>query len=103
HAVLDRFRQIEPVVLIACDGVCHGGRAFDRLDVVAELRTALPTVRHVVLHANLADSPSAHEAALKRAAPCTDFATATGRDDVAVHAFEPLWLPFDHPLWIVYS
>ena len=43
NAVLDRFRQIEPVVLIACDGVTHGGRDFDRLAVVAELRAALPT------------------------------------------------------------
>jgi acetoacetyl-CoA synthetase len=25
------------------------------------------------------------------------------RDDAEVAAFEPLWLPFDHPLWIVYS
>jgi acetoacetyl-CoA synthetase len=27
----------------------------------------------------------------------------TARDDAATAAFEPLWLPFDHPLWIVYS
>ena len=30
NAVLDRFRQIEPKVLIACDGVTYGGRDFDR-------------------------------------------------------------------------
>jgi acetoacetyl-CoA synthetase len=53
NAVLDRFKQIEPVVLIACDGVSYGGRDFDRLGVVAELRAVLPTVRHVVLHAQL--------------------------------------------------
>jgi acetoacetyl-CoA synthetase len=29
-AVLDRFKQIEPKVLIACDGVRYGGRDFDR-------------------------------------------------------------------------
>ena len=54
NAVLDRFKQIEPKVLIACDGVTYGGRDFDRLDVVAEMRAALPTVQHVVLHTNLA-------------------------------------------------
>jgi len=27
----------------------------------------------------------------------------TARDDAEVQAFEPMWLPFDHPLWIVYS
>jgi acetoacetyl-CoA synthetase len=42
NAVLDRFRQIEPKVLIACDGVTYGGRAFDRTDVLLELRAACP-------------------------------------------------------------
>ena len=36
HAVLDRFRQIEPKVLIAVDGVTYGGRDHDRLAVLAE-------------------------------------------------------------------
>jgi acetoacetyl-CoA synthetase len=48
-AVLDRFRQIEPKVLIACDGVTYGGRDHDRCGVVAELRAALPSVQHVLL------------------------------------------------------
>jgi acetoacetyl-CoA synthetase len=38
--VLDRFRQIEPKVLIAVDGVTYGGRDHDRLGVLAELRAA---------------------------------------------------------------
>ena len=103
NAVLDRFRQIEPKVLIACDGVTYGGRDFERLAVVAELRAALPTVQHVILHTNLAVDDEAKQAALATAAPCVSFATATARDDAEVAAFEPLWLPFDHPLWIVYS
>ena len=99
NAVLDRFKQIEPKVLIACDGVTYGGRDFDRIGVVAELRAALPTVTHLVLHRNL----GVDEAALQALTPWTDMATITARDDGAVQAFEPLWLPFDHPLWIVYS
>src|SRR5437763_309482 len=54
HAVLDRFRQIEPKMLIACDGVIYGGREFDRGDVVAELMAALPSVQHLLLVRNLA-------------------------------------------------
>jgi acetoacetyl-CoA synthetase len=103
NAVLDRFRQIEPRVLIACDGVTYGGRDFDRLGVVGELRAALPTVGHVILHTNLADGDIARHAALAAAAPCVSFEAATARGDAAVAAFEPMWLPFDHPLWIVYS
>lgn len=103
HAVLDRFKQIEPVALIACDGVTYGGKDHDRLAVVAELRAALPTVRHVVLHANLAQDPAGVDRAMEAAQPCAAFSTAVARDDAAVAAFEPMWLPFDHPLWIVYS
>ena len=95
-AVLDRFRQIEPTVLIACDGVTYGGRDHDRMTVVAELRAALPSVRHMVLHRNLGfDATQLH--------PFADLATVLARDDHDVHAFQPAWLPFDHPVWIVYS
>jgi len=98
-AVLDRFKQIEPKVLIACDGVTYGGRDFDRRDVVAELCAALPSVRHVIVHDNLGLNPLAPESI----ADYTVFTRATGQNDAEAAAFEPLWLPFDHPLWIVYS
>ncbi len=102
NAVLDRFKQIEPKVLIACDGVTYGGRDFDRMAVVAELRQALPTLQHVLLHNNLgtADAP---QNATNSIAACPRFTWATARNDAQTAAFEPLWLPFDHPLWIVYS
>ncbi len=97
NAVLDRFRQIEPRVLIACDGVRYGGRDFDRIDVVAQLREALPSVQHLIVLRNLGDGN------LERLAPFTPFGQTIARNDAATAAFEPLWLPFDHPLWIVYS
>ena len=49
-AVIDRFKQIEPKVLIACDGVTYAGRKHDRRQVIDELRRSLPTVEHVVIH-----------------------------------------------------
>ena len=97
QAVLDRFKQIEPRVLIACDGVRYGGRALDRSGVVAELLAALPTVQHVLVHrAGLANTT-------ETIANYLDMARVTARNDSEVAQFEPLWLPFDHPLWIVYS
>jgi acetoacetyl-CoA synthetase len=99
HAVLDRFRQIEPKVLIAVDGVSYGGRDFDRMTVVQELKNALPSVEHVILHENLgtADLTSCDIGA------SVHMSATVSRDDAEVQAFEPMWLPFDHPLWIVYS
>ena len=98
-AVLDRFRQIEPKVLIACDGVRYGGRDFDRREVLAALRAALPSVKHVIVHANLGLNPVAPDSIADYAL----FEKAAARNDAQTLAFEPLWLPFDHPLWIVYS
>ena len=95
-AVLDRFRQIEPCVLIACDGVTYGGRDHDRLGVVQALREALPSVRHVLLYHHLNPGPAAQ-------ADAHDLAQACAREGAEVTAFTPRWLPFDHPLWIVYS
>ncbi len=94
-AVLDRFRQIEPKALIAVDGVTYGGRDLDRTGVLAELRAQLPSLQHVVLVNNLDAS--------KKIADCADYASASGQNDEEVAAFEPRWVPFDHPLWIVYS
>ncbi len=99
NAVLDRFRQIEPKVLIACDGISYGGRDIDRMDVVAQLCAALPSVQHVLLFENLGRVADA----TKTIAAYASFAGATSRNDAKTEAFEPLWLAFDHPLWIVYS
>ncbi len=95
-AVLDRFRQIEPKALIACDGYTYGGVAHDRLDVLRTLLAELPSVRDVVLlryrDANatlVSDGRGVH-----------DFDALVARADAA---FEPRWVAFDHPLWIVYS
>ncbi|MET0310964.1 MAG: acetoacetate--CoA ligase, partial [Burkholderiaceae bacterium] len=96
NAVLDRFRQIEPKILFAVDGVTYGGRDFDRSSVVNELLAELPTVTHVVMHDNLGQA--------RQAVPrSVSYTQAVARDDAQVAAFEPAWLPFDHPLWIVYS
>ncbi|WP_082077213.1 acetoacetate--CoA ligase [Bradyrhizobium sp. LTSPM299] len=89
-AVIDRFKQIEPKVLIACDAVTYAGRRHDRRPVIDELRRALPTVEHVILHSETAASD-------------TQLSSILAGDNAEIDAFEPKWLPFDHPLWIVYS
>ena len=95
QAVLERFKQIEPKVLIAVDGITYGGRDHDRLGVLAGLRAQLPSVQHTLLVGNLDATISI--------ADCASWASATARNDNETAAFEPLWLPFDHPLWVVYS
>ena len=94
-AVVDRFRQIEPKVLIAVGGVHYGGKPLDRSAVLNELRAALPSVQKLVL---------IKTAFALNAVPAeATWTDVIARDDAEVAAFEPEWLPFDHPIWIVYS
>ncbi len=98
-AVLDRFRQIEPTVLIACDGVRYGGRDTDRREVVAGICAALPTVRQLIVLPALG-LPAFDVRAGVGVIP---WAQTVARDDAQTAAFKPLSVPFDHPLWVVYS
>ncbi|MCE2911511.1 MAG: acetoacetate--CoA ligase [Pseudomonadota bacterium] len=84
-AVLDRFRQIEPKVLLACDGYTWAGRHHDRRAHVDALLAQLPTVRHAIRGERI------------------DALLAGADDPLPGAPLEPRWLPFDHPLWIVYS
>jgi acetoacetyl-CoA synthetase len=90
RSVIDRFAQIEPKVLLTVDGYRYGGRDFDRLDVVAGLQRALPGLEHTVVLPYLDPSPELD---------------ALAWDDLlrpgAELTFEQL--PFDHPLWVLYS
>ena len=94
-AVLDRFAQIEPTVLIAVDGVHYAGRAHQRAEVVPALMAGLPSVRHLIVHQQLGDAD--------RLPGATLLAATLQQSEAQTADFEPLWLPFDHPLWIVYS
>jgi acetoacetyl-CoA synthetase len=96
QGVLDRFGQIEPRVLFACDGYAYGGKTHDVRERVAELLASLPGVERCVVAGNLAARPSL--AGLRGATSWNEF---TGRFAPAPVEFARL--PFDHPLYILYS
>ena len=94
-SVIARFTLVEPVVLIAVDGYRYGGRDFDRREAVREIADALPSVRHVVRVPLLV---AASGQGRFPAGP--SWAELLEGPDAPL---EPLSVPFDHPLWIVYS
>lgn len=98
-SVLDRFRQIEPKVLIACDGVRYAGRQVDRRAAVEALCAALPTLQHLIVLPRM--GLPAFE--VRDGITVETWAHTVARHDAATAAFRPLALPFDHPLWVVYS
>jgi acetoacetyl-CoA synthetase len=98
-AVLDRFRQIAPKVLVAVDGQVWGGVTHDRRGVLREVLAGLPSVAHLVLWADVDTAVRAADfSAAERQAHAFDDWVAGDPG-----AWQPEWLPFEHPLWVVYS
>jgi acetoacetyl-CoA synthetase len=100
-SVLDRFRQIEPRVLFAVDGYRYGGKDFDRRETVRELVARLPTIEAVIFVPYLnpgADLDLQLDSA-KRKVTVIRISEALAKS--APLEFTPV--PFQHPLWIVYS
>jgi len=96
QGVVDRFGQVEPRVLVCCDGYFYNGKAVDTLPRIAEIAAMLPTVQRVVVVPYA--SPAPDVAAVPRAVRLADF---LGPFEAKAPTFEPL--PFDHPLYILYS
>lgn len=97
-SVLDRFRQIEPKVLLAVDGYRYNGKPFDKRDVVAELQRELPGLERTVIVPYL--HPQGDGVKLEEATTWDAF-LGPHRREGGFPSFEPV--PFDHPLWILYS
>ncbi|HEV2438919.1 MAG TPA: acetoacetate--CoA ligase [bacterium] len=98
RSVIERFRQIEPRVLLAVDGYRYNGRGYDRMEAVREIAAALPTVEAVVVLPYLDERPGF--AGLRGARRWADAMTGASGD---ADGFAPEPVPFDHPLWILYS
>ena len=88
-AIIDRFRQIKPKILIAQDGYVHAGKTIDQSETVGIIWAALESVEHFIR------VPVVGE---------------IGQCDINWHdltekdvKFDPIPVAFDHPLWVVYS
>lgn len=84
-----RLGQLEPVALITADGYRFNGELRSRSDAAFELRAMLPTVRLAIAVSRIGDGVDG----------MTPWADATGGE----YPLEPLPVPFDHPLWVVFS
>jgi len=96
NGVVDRFGQIEPKVLFTADGYFFKGKIFDSLERVGKILEKIPSVEKVVVVPFTADEPDV--SGLKNAVLLKEFA---GDGEPPALRFEHL--PFDHPLYIMYS
>ncbi len=93
--VLDRFGQIKPKVLFTANGYAFKGKAIDSLGRIADILAQLPSIEKVVVVPYTEASPDIGK--VPNAIMYDDFAAAAGGE------LEFAQLPFDHPLYIMYS
>ena len=81
QAVIDRFAQLQPAVLLAVGSYVYGGKRFDKHADIERLRAAMPSVRHTIV--------------LEPGEPWSLAGAPT----------QPRFdrVPFEHPLWVLYS
>jgi acetoacetyl-CoA synthetase len=102
RGVIDRFGQIEPTMLLAVDGYRYAGKRIDSRAAVENMLTQLPSVRQVLIIPLL--DPTAE------LDPWIESLSNDGRQSIPWQNFgnaqaklEFNRLPFDHPLFILYS
>ena len=94
NGVLDRFSQIEPTILIAADGYYYKGKAFDSLKKLAGILHKLPSIQKTIIvnYINQGDI-----SVISNAVRWTEFTDTDAKE------LEFVQVPFDHPLYIMYS
>ncbi len=95
-SVIDRFAQIEPKVLFAVDGYRYGGKDFDRRETIAALQEAMPDLERTVVLPYLDPEPD-----LSPLRDAIQWGELLDSGEGAELTFERV--PFDHPLWVLYS
>jgi acetoacetyl-CoA synthetase len=97
RGVVDRFSQLAPKIAFCVDGYRYGGKVFDRRAEVSAILAQLPTLERVIY--------------VRHLEPAEDFQTphsmtwerALDGPQVPREQFQFEQVPFDHPLWILFS
>jgi len=96
QGVLDRFGQIQPKILFGADGYYYNGKTHDSLQKLSAIAAGLPSLERVIVVPDVSTNPS--PVAIKAGVCLPDFVAGHGGN-----AIEFEQLPFDHPLYILYS
>ena len=94
-SVIDRFKQIKPKVLIACDGYTYGGKRFLKNEAIQDILKAVPSIQTLIIVPFLDEPPTSFQNV-----KTIYWAEVMDRPENEI-TFVPV--PFDHPIWILYS
>ena len=95
NAVTERFKQIRPKILFAVDGYRYSGKDFDRKEVVRAMQANMTSVDKVIGISYLNENGWNDDSDVL---PWTTLSSGSSSPD-----FKFEQVPFDHPLWILYS
>ncbi|MCZ6832054.1 MAG: acetoacetate--CoA ligase, partial [Gammaproteobacteria bacterium] len=95
NGVMDRFGQIEPKVLFSADGYFYNGKTCDSLERLAAIVEGIDSIEAVVVVPVVSEQPDISN--IDKAVVFEDYLDSSAGE---IH-FEQL--PFDHPLYIMYS
>jgi acetoacetyl-CoA synthetase len=98
RGTLDRLAQLSPKLLFSVDGYRYGGKAFDRRSQLRDIAGSLPSLEQLIYLPYL--EPDARGVPLPSA---RHWRTLFERPAVAAEQFEYQQVPFDHPLWTLFS
>ncbi|MUV38335.1 Acetoacetate--CoA ligase [Lentibacillus sp. JNUCC-1] len=96
ESVIDRFKQIEPKVMITVDGYSYNGKAFNRLDTIEQIQDELPTLEATITIPFL--NKDADFSQLKQPVHWEDIVQHANDSEVTYTR-----VPFNDPLWVLFS
>jgi len=96
NGVMDRFGQIEPKVLFCCDGYFYNGKTIDCMPRLQEIASKISSIEKMITVPVSCQQPAVDK--VDSAILYSDFLISENTPELV---FEQL--PFDHPLYIMYS
>jgi len=97
EGALDRLQQLAPKILFCCNGYHYGGKTFDRRREVSKIVDAIKDLKHII-YLPLLDLSS--DPAFPSVVSWNDL---LDRRPVTAREFQFEQVPFEHPLWILFS
>ncbi len=102
QGVLDRFSQIEPKVLFAIESYQYNGKENNCIEKIKQISKNIPSIEKIILVPKFNDFKSNHISVSKKNEIKNAISFLEILDDPSVEInFEQL--PFDHPIYIMYS
>ncbi len=93
-AVIDRFKQIEPKIMIVADRYRYGNKEFSRIDAINEIIEAIPSIEVLIVIGSSSTSD------FPKAKVFLSWSDCVSRENETL-AFTRV--PFSHPIWVLYS